>query len=130
MIRSVRVCWDISWHVTVWGLAGGAALGALYGPLSLFLRLLFAALGLEASGYTGTENLFTVFIPAAVLIGAWLGGITGLLTGLVDGLVLSTIDALRARSLYLASADNHVLSIVSAAIGGLCSFLLFMVEGP
>jgi hypothetical protein len=58
-----------------------------------------------------------------------LGGLNGLLVGIVDGLVLSIIAAFVLRSREEGRHYRMTLAVTSAAIGGLGTFLFFMLSG-
>jgi hypothetical protein len=125
--------WEITWRVVVWGMAGGAVLGAIYGPLSLVLITILDALGLGPDApdrVPGIISNMPLWLFLGLSVGAMLGGLNGLLVGIVDGLALSIIAAFVLRSRVEGRRYRITLAVTSAAIGGLCAFLFFMWAGP
>ena len=124
-----HLAWKIISRIAVWGLARGGALAAIYGPLSLVLITVLGVLGLglDAPDMTpGDMEMLPAWLCLVVLVAAVEGGLTGLLVGLVDGLVLGIITV-RMLSLRGSIPRSHKnLNLISAAIGGLGTFSLFM----
>jgi hypothetical protein len=128
-----RLTWEITWRVVVWGMAGGAVLGAIYGPLSLVLITVLDIFGLGPDApdrVPGIISNMPLWLFLGLSVGAMLGGLNGLLVGIVDGLALSIIAAFVLRSRVEGRRYRTTLAITSAAIGGLCAFLFFMWAGP
>src|SRR5437870_4688137 len=87
-----RRIWSIIWRTTTWGIAGGAGLGALYGPLSILMLDMLYVAGVGPGVKIATS---LAWLPGWLILGSVAGliygGMTGLLIGLVNGLVLASL---------------------------------------
>jgi hypothetical protein len=92
MRKGSTLAWEIAWRMTAWTVAGGFALGYLYGDLTF-------ALGGVSPNSTNELNDFLTGIFVGAAIGAPIGGGLGMLLGLglgvVDGWILVAISILR-----------------------------------
>ncbi|MBF6614434.1 MAG: hypothetical protein IVW55_15060 [Chloroflexi bacterium] len=96
-MRGLELVWGVTWRMTIWGLAGGALLGIVYG-------------GLFGGGF-------------GALTGVIFGGLLGIVLGLLDGVVLAAITYASPTS-QTGSARRHAVTLtVSTVIAGFGTLL-------
>jgi hypothetical protein len=133
-MTALRLAWDITRRIALWGFAGGGVLGGVYIPLIIAVSALLATFGLGSDSSTGgsqNSTMISTFLFVSCVAGAAYGAMLGLLLGIVDGLVLAVITGLVSRSNGSLNARyRRTMGSISVIVGGLGALLGFTVIMP
>lgn len=100
---TLKLLWFFLWRVTLWGLALGAACGAVYATVGIpLLTLVFAALAGELDGSLplDIDPFSLVVVPLYFLFAGIIGAVAGAPIGLVVGVVCGSLLFVLTRTFF------------------------------